>query len=92
MEAVKRPTLKEFLALPCGEVLGNPSFSVYLEPLIREWAIGMKPTEGQLPGVSAAAFASWLDHMWEDWTGEPERTVKDVLEGAVADWCGGRTF
>lgn len=92
MAPVKRPTLKEFLALPCGDVLGNPPFSVHLESLIAEWSTGKGPTEGQLPGVSGRAFAQWLDEGWDNWTEEPEVLVQKILEGAVSDWCGGRSF
>lgn len=87
-----RPVLKDFLALPCGKVLSNPSFSVYLESLIHEWAISMRPNHGQLPGTSGRAFAQWLDEGWNDWTEEAEATVQKILEGAVSEWCGGRSF
>lgn len=92
MDAVKRPTLKEFLVLPCGDVLGNPPVSVHLENLIREWAISMQSDHGQLPGTSGAAFAQWLDEGWGEWTEEGEVTVQKILEGAVSEWCGGRSF
>jgi hypothetical protein len=88
---VKRVSLKEFLAMPCGDVLELP-VSLQLEDLIREWAIGSQPDQGQLPGRSAAAFAVWLDHVWDDWTEEPDRTALDILSGAVTEWCGGRSF
>lgn len=94
MEAVKRPTLKAFLPMECGEVdleSDNP-IGNYLESLIREWAIGMQPTEGQLPGASGRAFAEWLSDEWNDWTEEEEVPVQKILEGAVIEWCGGRTF
>lgn len=85
---MRRPTLKAFLAMPCGQVVHDLS----LESLIAEWARGTGPTEGQLPDVSGRDFASWLDHMWEDWTEEPEVPVQKILEGAVSEWCGGRSF
>lgn len=47
---------------------------------------------GSLPDASARAFGHWLAGCWGDWTEDPETTVKNVLEGAVSDWCGGRTF
>lgn len=47
---------------------------------------------GQLPRASARHFADWLNAAWNDWTEDEEATVKDVLEGAVTEWCGGRTF
>ena len=93
-KGLKRPTLKAFLAMPCGEVdleSDNP-FGNYLESLIAEWARGTGATEGQLPDVSGRDFASWLDHVWENWTEEPEVSVQKILEGAVSEWCGGRSF
>lgn len=47
---------------------------------------------GSLPDASARAFGRWLDANWGEWTEDLEATVKDVLEGAVVDWCGGRTL
>lgn len=78
--------LKAFLELPCGEVTEDPR----LLRFIRDWALD--PEHGGLPNVSGQAFAQWLDHVWENWTEDPEIPVKDVLEGAVEDWCGGRSF
>lgn len=92
MEAVKQPTLREFLEKPCGEVLEDIPFSVFMGDLIREWALSMQPGHGQLPGSSGRAFAGWLDAVWENWTEEPEVPVQRILEGAVAEWCGGRSF
>lgn len=89
---MKRPTLKAFLAMPCGEVMDDLSVSLSLESLIAEWARGTGPTEGQLPDVSSRDFASWLDHVWDNWTEEPEVPVQKILEGAVSEWCGGRSF
>jgi hypothetical protein len=92
VDPVKRPTLKAFLAMPCGEVLDDLSVSLTMESLIAEWAVSMLPDQGQLPSVPGRDFASWLDHVWEDWTGEPEVPVQKILEGAVSEWCGGRSF
>lgn len=89
---MKRPTLKAFLAMPCGEVMDDLSVSLNMESLIAEWARGTGPTEGQLPDVSGRDFASWLDHVWENWTEEGEVPVQKILEGAVSEWCGGRSF
>lgn len=55
-----------------------------------DWALD--PEYGGLPPRSATAFADWLDTVWNNWTEEPELTVKDVLEGAVTEWCGGRVM
>lgn len=92
MDAVKRPTLKDFLHVPCGEVLETVWLAVNLEYLIREWAISMQPEHGQLPGASGRAFAEWLNDGWNGWTEEEEVTVQKILEGAVSEWCGGRSF
>lgn len=89
---MKRPTLKDFLHAPCGEVLETVWLAVNLEYLIREWAISMQPEHGQLPGASGRAFAEWLNDGWNGWTEEEEVTVQKILEGAVSEWCGGRSF
>lgn len=89
---MRRPLLKDFLAMECGDVLKMALFATYLEDLIAEWATGMRDGRGQLPDVSGRDFASWLDHVWEDWTEEPEKSVQKILEGAVTHWCGGRSF
>ena len=89
---MKKPTLRVFLRMQHGEVLADPGVSLYLEGLIREWAGSAKPGEGNLPGVSAGAFAAWLDAWWGAFTEESETPVEDVLKGAVAEWCGGRSF
>lgn len=49
------------------------------------------PEYGGLPSYSARPFANWLSNEWANWTEEPI-TVKEVLEGAVVHWCGGRTM
>ena len=89
---MKRPTLKAFLAMPCGEVTDDIPTSRNLEELIHEWAISMQPEHGQLPGVSGRAFAEWLDDQWNGWTEEEDVPVQKILDGAVTEWCGGRTF
>lgn len=81
--------LKEFLALPCGAVLDSPH-EPDLWRRIRDWA--QDPEHGALPVQSAQPFTDWLNLMWEGWTEEPERTVGAVFEGAVTEWCGGRTL
>lgn len=92
MAAVKRMTQKEFLTMPCGEVLEDFRVSLDIGERVYEWAVGTAETEGQLPRASAAAFAQWMDDDWANWTDEPEVLVQKILEGAVSDWCGGRTF
>lgn len=90
--SMRRPALKDFLALECGAVLETALYDTYLKDLIREWAIGMGPTQGQLPGASGRAFAEWLNHEWEGWTEEEDVKVQKILEDAVTEWCGGRSF
>jgi hypothetical protein len=57
---------------------------------ILTWA--RDPEYGSLPEQAACPFANWLSNEWANWTEEPGRTVKEILEGAVSDFCGGRTF
>jgi hypothetical protein len=59
---------------------------------ILEWALSMKTGHGNLPGVSGRAFANWLNNQWDNWAEDPEVSVQKVLEGAVTEWCGGRSF
>lgn len=47
---------------------------------------------GQLPAPSAQAFGRWLADAWSKFADDEEATVGDVLQGAVSDWVGGRTF
>lgn len=49
------------------------------------------PEFGGLPSYAAKPFAVWLSNVWSNFTEEPCK-VKDVLEGAVTDWCGGRVM
>lgn len=51
--------------------------------------------ELHLPHYSAWPFSDWLFENWAEFTDsgrEVPFTVGDVLSGAVADWCGGRTL
>lgn len=81
--------LKAFMEMSCGDVLdGTKPFNLHHH--ILDWALD--PEHGGLPNASGQAFAQWLDHVWENWTEDPEVPVKDVLEGAVIEWCGGRSF
>lgn len=57
--------------------------------LILAWA--GDPEHGALPAPNASAFANWLSNGWADRT-EESSTVDEVLNRAVTDWCGGRTF
>ena len=61
------------------------------DPYSKILAWAQEPDHGGLPERSARAFADWLSGVWADWTEEPI-TVKDVLEGAVTEWCGGRVM
>lgn len=73
--------LEAWLTLPARD-----ASAVYSHAL--DWALD--PDHGGLPRSSAKAFADWLDNVWDEWTEDPTTTTKDVLEGAVTDWCGGR--
>ena len=83
----RRQVLTEFLELSAGAAADDPRLRMF----VREWALD-KETGGQLPDASGRAFAVWLDNNWNEWTEDEEATVKSVLEGAVSDWCGGRSF
>lgn len=72
-------------------LLDLPAFATEVEwSDIQDWA--SEPGGGSLPDESARAFATWLNEVWDDYTEDATSTVKDVLEGAVTQWCGGRTF
>lgn len=61
------------------------------DPYSKIFAWAQDPEHGGLPERSARGFADWLSNGWDDWCEEPIK-VKDLLEGAVTQWCGGRTF
>jgi hypothetical protein len=71
--------------------LDQPAFRyMILKDDILSWALD--PNGGGLPAASAMAFTAWLDENWNDFSEDTEVTVEQVLQGAVADWCGGRTL
>ncbi len=78
--------LKDFLALPAQDAPECPGF----HGKIQAWALDSE--QGSLPDLSGRSFANWIVHVWDDWADDPETTALGVLQGAVADWCGGRTF
>lgn len=82
--------LKEFLAAPAVDY--DPDGPKGQSPYSKALAWARDPEYGGLPLESARPFANWVDNCWADWTEDPGRTVKDILEGAVTQWCGGRTF
>lgn len=48
----------------------------------------------ELPAYSARPFANWLEVNWYEFTEETRNgllTNRDVIHGAIVDWCGGRT-
>lgn len=48
--------------------------------------------EEELPEESARPFAEWIYQAWGDFhSGEEIVTNRDVIYGALNDWCGGRT-
>ena len=78
--------LKDFLALPAQDAPEYPGFHARLQA----WALDSE--QGALPDPSGRSFANWIDHLWNNWAEDPEITVLEVLQGAVSEWCGGRTF
>jgi hypothetical protein len=48
--------------------------------------------ENELPVESAKPFASWLFAYWNDFGSDDDEPVtnKDVIDGALNQWCGGR--
>lgn len=86
LSARARTRLDEFLKLNAAEAGGD----LRLRMFIREWALD--PGYGALPDPSGRSFANWIDGCWADWSEDEEITVKQVLEGAVTDWCGGRVM
>lgn len=50
--------------------------------------------ETLLPDYSARPFSYWLNAAWFAFTEEHRGgllTNRDVIHGAITDWCGGRT-
>lgn len=84
--------LEQFLATdPCEwNPEGTRGVTTDPAPLIHEWA--KSPEHGALPPASARAFSRWLSDAWADWAEEEQATVPEILEGAVSEWCGGRSF
>lgn len=58
------------------------------ERMIRAYVVA----ENDLPDYSAEPFATWLDSTWFEYAEDPEATNRDVIDGALEDWCGGRTW
>jgi hypothetical protein len=82
--------IQTFLAAPAQEY--DPDSLQAQDPYSKILSWALDPELGGLPRESAKAFANWLSNAWADWTEEPDTTVKDVLEGAVESWCGGRVM
>lgn len=55
--------------------------------MIREYVV----ERNELPDYSAWPFADRLNSVWFEYAEDPELTNGDVIEGALVDWCGGRT-
>ncbi len=85
-----RARLEAFLAAPAADY--DPDGPKGQDPYGKALDWALDPDYGGLPPVSAKAFANWLSNGWADWTEEEDTSVKDVLEGAVTDWCGGRVM
>jgi hypothetical protein len=41
-----------------------------------------------LPVESARPFAAWLDEEWNSWSEYEDKTVGEVIAGALAHWRG----
>lgn len=82
--------LKAFLAQPAIDYDADRGTNPDPYAKILAWA--QDPEHGGLPERSARGFADWLSNVWADWCEDENATVEQVLQGAVADWCGGRTF
>jgi hypothetical protein len=41
-----------------------------------------------LPEESARPFAAWLDECWNEWNEDEDKTVGEVIAGALAYWRG----
>lgn len=83
--------LKAFLAQPAADYDMDQNLHAP-DPHAKILAWAEDPEHGGLPERSARGFADWLSNGWADWCEEDGTTVEAVLQGAVADWCGGRTF
>lgn len=50
-------------------------------------------SENELPPQSARPFSEWMHSVWFEFATEGENmTNRDVLDGALEDWCGGRVM
>ncbi|WP_420110908.1 hypothetical protein [Pseudactinotalea sp.] len=68
--------------------LDDPATTAEIEwPQMRSYASEV----AGLPDKSAVAFADWLNYEWNSWDDE-EATVRQVLNGAIEHWCGGRVM
>lgn len=86
-----KAALEKFLAED-ARVYDDGYNNLASDPYSKIIAWAQDPEYGGLPERSARGFADWLSNEWANWTEEPDRTVKQILEGAVAEWCGGRSF
>jgi len=90
LSARDKERLKAFLAAPAADYDADQGSNPDPYNKILAWA--RDPEHGSLPERSARSFADWLSNVWADWTDDEGVTVEAVLQGAVSDWCGGRTF
>lgn len=61
------------------------------DPYAKIFAWAQESEYGGLPQHAARPFADWLSNCWSNWTEEPVK-VKDVLDGAITAFCGGRVM
>lgn len=87
-----RARLKGFLAEPASRYDVDTLEGVDPYSKIHAWALD--PELGGLPPYAARHFANWLAGAWSDFLEpeHPDAPVKDVLDGAMSDWTGGRVM
>ncbi|MFH9606915.1 hypothetical protein [Streptomyces sp. NPDC017448] len=54
--------------------------------MIREWVL----SENELPPESARPFAEWLHFEWNSFNEDGDCTVRQVIEGGLVHWRGGK--
>lgn len=63
-----------------------------VQPVTEEMILDYIRRENELPDYSAVPFAAWINESWFQYS-EPETlTNKEVIDGALMDWCGGRSL
>jgi hypothetical protein len=68
----------------CGDIDRDtrPGVQHVTEEMIHKYVL----ERGELTGASAAAFARWLDEVWNDFNEDGQLTNGDIIDGALHDW------